>query len=327
MLHIVGMGSFHPRTQIDNKFIEDLNIGTNSEWILDKIGIHIRVSTLPLDYIRETRNQNPKEARSLASHTPTELGALAAEKALKSAGISSSQIGLVICNTCTPNENFSSEAQRIANALDITAPTYDVLTACPAFALHMDYLNNFREETLPDYVLCISTAAMTQKVNYNDRSDAAIWGDGAAAWIVSAKHEGKLALLDSTYGTDASRCEAVVVDTFGFFHQDGRAVRDFSVRHTVRLIKAMEAKHEINWERDVFVGHQANATMLRQVTENRGIPEKSHWHNVTFLGNQAAAGAPASLALHWDEIKKGQKVVVAVVGAGLSWGSLLFEGR
>ena len=327
MLSILGMGCFHPSTIIDNKFIEDLNIGTNIEWIVDKIGVQTRVSTLPLDYIRDTRNQDPTKARGVASHSPSMLGVEAAERALEVAGISRDKVGLVICNTCTPEETAPSMAQKIASQMGIKAPSYDVLTACPAFALHIDYLRNFKEEALPEYILCISTAAMTQKVNYNDRSDAAIWGDGAAAWIVSARHEGKLSIIDSTFAADATRCEAVVVDTFGFFHQDGRAVRDFSVRQTVRIIKALEDKHPMDWTRDVFVGHQANATMLRQIIDNREIPPTSHWHNVTYLGNQAAAGAPAVMATNWNNIKPGMKILCAVVGAGLSWGSVLMEAR
>lgn len=327
MLHIVGMGYCHPKTEITNQFLEDLNVGTNAQWIMEKIGIEKRLSTLPLDYIRETRNQDPRQALKVASMTPTDLGFKAAEMALERAGLSPDQIGLLICNTCTPNQTSPAEALRLASRLGCSkAQAYDVQTACPAFALHVDYLNSFREEALPDYVLCVSTAAMTQHVNYNDRTDGAIWGDGAAAWIVSRK-EGRLRIIDSSYSADPSRCEAVVLDTFGYFHQDGRAVRDFSVRQTVRLIKSVELRYQIDWTRDVFIGHQANATMLEQITNNREIPPTNHWHNVRTTGNQAGAGAPASLAMNWEKIVTGQKIVVAVVGAGLSWGSVLLEAQ
>ena len=65
--------------------------------------------------------------------------------------------------------------------------------------------------------------------------------------------------------------------------------------------------------------------MLDQITNNREIPAANHWHNVTAIGNQAGAGAPATLADRWNDITPGQKIVVAVVGAGLSWGSVLLE--
>jgi len=325
MLSILGMGFAHPKNEIHNSFIEELEIGTNEEWILDKIGIKRRLTTLPIKYIAETRNSDPRKGRAIADHNTTSLAVDAAKGAIQSAQISPEQIGLIICNTCTPEQVAPAESQRIAAELGIEAKAYDVISACPAFALHMSYLSNYEESALPDYVLCVSAAVLTQSVNYNDRSDSAIWGDGASAWIVSTKHPGKLRMLDSYFTADPTRCDAVVVDTFGHFHQDGRAVRDFSVRQTVRLIKRLEVEYDIDWEKDIFVGHQANRTMLAQITNNRKIPDSNHWFNVTEIGNQAGAGAPATLAANWEKICSGQKIVVAVVGAGLSWGSVLFE--
>lgn len=325
-LNILGMGYHNPSGVIDNKFLEALDIGTNEEWILEKIGIQTRLTTLPLDYIRETRNVDYREAPKVASMSPTDLGVKASEMALKLAGVRASDIGLVLCNCCTPAATYPTEGWTIAEELGIKGAAYDVFTACPVFALHIDYLRNFEPEKLPEFILCVSTATLTQKVNYNERSDGAIWGDGAAAWVLSLRHPGKLRVVESSYTSDPTRSSAVVVDTFGYFRQDGRAVRDFSVRQTVRLIKDIETRHQIDWSRDIFIGHQANATMLEQITNNRGIPPTNHWHNVTTVGNQAGAGAPATLAMHWNELKPGQKIVVAVVGAGLSWGSVLMEG-
>lgn len=327
MISIHGMGSSFPSHVISNRFIEDLDIGTNEEWILDKIGIKNRLATISTEYIEKTKNEDPRKAVEIAEYSATDLAEQAARKAIERAGIEPSDIGLIICNCCTPTQTAPSEAQRIANRLDLNIQAHDVFTACPAFALHMDYLSNFKEETLPEYILCVSAAVLTQHVNYNERSDSAIWGDGAAAWVVSAKHLGKLSMIHSHFMADPTRCDAVVVDTFGHFHQDGRAVRDFSVRQTVRLIKKLEQEFDINWDKDIFVGHQANRTMLAQITKNRKIPDTNHWFNVTEIGNQAGAGAPATLSMNWDRIQPGNKIVIAVVGAGLSWGSILFQAN
>lgn len=326
-LYLHSIGVAHPHEVVTNPFIEKLDIGTNEQWILEKIGIEKRRTSLPLDYIEKTKNGDVQRAREVRSATPVSLGVTAAREALERAKITPSQVGLVILNCCAPDASSPTPAQQIAAELGITGAAYDVFTACPAFALHLDYLAAFREEELPEYILCLSTATLTQCVNYSDRSDSAIWGDGAAAWVVSARHPGKLKVVTTHFNADPTRAGAVVVDTYGHFHQDGRAVRDFSVRQTVRLIKALEESHHLDWSRDIFIGHQANATMLRQITENREIPESNHWHNAETKGNQAAAGAPVSLYEHWHEITPGQRIVVAVVGAGLSWGSVLLESQ
>jgi len=326
VLHVLGMGFAHPTTVIDNKFLEDLGTGTTAAWIMEKIGIDTRLSCLPLDYIKETRNSNPSEALNVALTNPTELGVRAAQMALDRAGITADKIGMIICNGCTPTQTTPGESQRIGKALGLkNVKAFDVFTACPAFALHLDLLNNQKEESLPDYILGMSTATLTQKVNYNDRTDGAIWGDGAAAYIISPRKEGPLKVVQTFFTADPSRCDAVVVDTYGYFHQDGRAVRNFSVLQTVKLIRQVESQLEIDWNRDVFIGHQANYTMLQQIIGNRGIPDSNHWHNVTRVGNQAGASAPAVLATYWDQLKPKQKVVVAVVGAGLSWGTVVLD--
>ena len=257
MLHILGMGCCHPTNVIDNQFLVDLDIESSAEWIVAKIGIHERKTVLPLDYIKETKNKDTRAALELVEMTPTEMGAKAARIALEKAGVKAEDVGLVICNCCTPMQSAPAESQRIAYELGIQSVAYDVFTACPAFALHVDHLSKFKEEELPDYILCVSTAMLTQRVDYTDRSASAIWGDGAAAWVISPKQKGKLKVVATSFDADPSRCHAVVVETFSHFHQDGRAVRDFSVRQTVRMIRALEKENELDWNRDIFIGHQA----------------------------------------------------------------------
>lgn len=325
-LSILGMGFAHPHTTISNDFLEKLDVGTTAEWITDKIGIQTRLSSLPIEYIQNTKNQHPREAIKVAHDNSMTLGQRAAKMAMERAGITAKDVGLVITNCCTPCATSPVESHRLADALGIKAPAHDVFTACPVFALHIDYLSNFETDALPDYILCISTATLTQHVNYSDRSDGAIWGDGAGAWVVSPCKQGKLRVIDTLFHSDPSRSQAVVVDTWGHFKQDGRAVRDFSVRQTVRLVKRLEDEFKLDWSKDIFIGHQANLTMLHQITGNRNIPETNHWHNVTDIGNQAGAGAPIVLAMNWEKIHPGQRIAIAVVGAGLSWGSVLLEG-
>jgi 3-oxoacyl-[acyl-carrier-protein] synthase-3 len=322
-LHSIGYA--HPKNKITNSFLIELGAETTEEWIKDKLGIDSRFSVLPPSYIHKTKNIDPSEAIDISEQTPTELAVQAAISAIEKAGISKDEIGMVICDCCYPNHVAPVESQRIATALQIQATAYDVLTACPAFALHVDFLRKFKSEALPEYILAITTSAFTQCVDYKDRTDPAIWGDGAAAVIFSPRKAGKLKVLHSFFDSDPTRNQAVVINRFSYFKQDGRAVRDFSVRQTVRMLKDLEKRFNLDWNKDVFIGHQANATMLRQITGNREIPEANHWHNAEDFGNQASAGAPIVLGMNWDRLQSGQKVVVAVLGAGLSWGSVVFE--
>jgi 3-oxoacyl-[acyl-carrier-protein] synthase III len=67
MLYLHGLGHFHPENELDNAFLESLDIGTNELWITSRVGIKNRRTVLPLDYIRQTRNKDLRADRRRAS--------------------------------------------------------------------------------------------------------------------------------------------------------------------------------------------------------------------------------------------------------------------
>src|SRR4030042_1700046 len=102
MLYLHGIGHFHPENEITNKFIDELDIGTSDEWIIERTGIRSRRTVLSLDFIRVTRNQDIRAATEAAVYTNTELGRRSAEMAITRAGIDRSEIGLVIGGGSAP---------------------------------------------------------------------------------------------------------------------------------------------------------------------------------------------------------------------------------
>ena len=82
-LNLLGLGHFHPGNEISNAFLESLDIGTDEEWIMERVGIRSRRTVLPLDYIRETRNAETRASAEAAEFTNAELGAAAARMALE----------------------------------------------------------------------------------------------------------------------------------------------------------------------------------------------------------------------------------------------------
>ena len=73
-LFLHGLGHFHPENEITNAFLEGLDIGTTETWIEERVGIRSRRTTLPLDYIRTTRNRDPREAQEATLYTHAEAG-------------------------------------------------------------------------------------------------------------------------------------------------------------------------------------------------------------------------------------------------------------
>ena len=328
MLFLHGIGHFHPETVIDNAFFESLDIGTSNEWILERVGIRERRTVLPLDYIRETRNADPRAAHEASTYSNPETGARAAALALERAGLAPSDIGMVIAGGCSPQYLIPAESCLIAAELGIEAPAIDVNSACSSFIAHLAFLGDMRPERRPEFTLMVNVENTTRTVDYRDRSSAVLWGDGSAAAVVSHRTPARARLDATTFTSDPSGWDKVVIPAGGFFAQSGSAVQSFAIRKTASTARELLAGVD-DAESAWFVGHQANLLMLRSAAERAGVDLARHLHNVESFGNQGAAGAPAVLSQSWERFGAGDLVAVVTVGSGLSWGGALirFDGE
>ena len=174
-LYLNGIGHFHPEVEISNQFLEELDIGTTDAWIMERVGIRTRRTVLPLDYIRETRNRDPRMAVEAMLYGNAETGRRAAEMAIGRAGIDSQDIGMVISGSCAPDVVTPAEACTIAAALGLEVPSFDVNSACTSFHVALDLLSMMDPDKVPRFVLCVVPEAVTRVVDYNDRTAAVLW--------------------------------------------------------------------------------------------------------------------------------------------------------
>jgi len=330
MLQIHGVGHFHPENVIDNAFLESLDIGTTDEWILERVGIRERRTVLSLDYIRDTRNADPRASYEASAYTNAQTAGRASRMALERAGLEPGDIGMVIAGGCSPQYLTPAEGCAVAAELGIQSPAFDVNSACSTFVAQLNFLGRMRPETLPDFILIVSSENNTRVVNYSDRATAVLWGDGSSAAVVSPRVPSGVEVRRTTFTSDPSGWDNVTIPTGGFFQQEGSAVQRFAIRKTAATAEELLAKRDA--DRDVepwFIGHQANLTMLRSAATRAGVAEERHLFNVDYFGNCGAAGAPGVLSQNWDRFAAGDRLALVVVGAGLSWGGALitFSGE
>lgn len=325
MLYIHGMGHFHPENVIDNAFLEALDIGTDNQWIVERVGIHRRRTVLDLNYIQTSKNMDPSKAAEHACYTSAQTAAKAAQQALTRAGLTVGDIGMVIAGGCAPDYALPANACLVANELGINAPAIDVNSACSSFAAHMHFVNSMHSEALPDYVLLIQAENWTKTIDYQDRSTAVLIGDGTAAAIVSKRKPSAVMVKETHLVSDPTGWVKVQTPTAGHFKQEGPAVQKFAIKKTMGMFQWLQKKINVPLHEHYFIGHQANLTMLKSVTAKLGIQPSKHLYNVDEYGNCAAAGAPTVLSQHWQAFKAGDYITVVVVGAGLTWGGMVIE--
>ena len=117
MVYLHGLGHFHPENVITNRFLADLDIGTTEDWIMERVGIETRRTILPLDYLRETKNADPRATCEARLYSNAQMGARAARMALERAGLSVDDIGMVISGSSVPEFLTPSEAATVAGEL------------------------------------------------------------------------------------------------------------------------------------------------------------------------------------------------------------------
>lgn len=324
-LYLHGLGHFHPGNEITNHFLEELDIGTNDEWILDRVGIRSRRTVLPLDYIRETRNRDPREALEAAEFSNAETGAEATRMALQRAGVELSEIGMVIAGSSATDTASPAEACNIARKLELEVPCFDLNSACTSFFGQLYVLSLMRPEALPRYVLLVTPEGLTRTVDYTDRSSAVLWGDAAAAAVVSTSVPGRAEIRETSFISSPAGADKVVVPRIGHFHQSGRTVQMFAIKKTSQVLRQLREERGEGRRAFHFVGHQANQRMLETVCSRCEIPANRHHTNVEWYGNTAAASSASVISMNWEKWSATDDIAVVGVGSGLSWAGYLMR--
>ena len=319
MLYLHGLGHFHPENVITNRFLDELDIGSSEEWILERVGVHTRRTSLPLDYIKTTKNRDPRAAFEAGLYTNAQTGSKAAHLALERAGVKPEDLGLIISGSSAPDYVTPAEAATVAAELGINIPCFDLNSACSTFGMQLKFLSDMKPETLPPYILVVNPENFTRTIDYSDRRTAALFGDGSSAAVVSASVPSKMVFEAFFSDSNPLSWDKVCIPRLGHFGQNGRAVQGFAIRKTTESLRELQETYPINSGRFKFVGHQANLGMLKTVCERCGVSEEDHWYNVVDYGNTGCSSAPCVLSQNWDRFRPGDHIALIMVGSGLTW--------
>lgn len=323
--YLHGLGHCHPDNEITNQFLEDLDIGTTDAWIMERVGIRSRRTVMSLDYIKHTKNSDPRAAMEARTITQAELGERAARMALARAGIDASAIGMVVAGGSANDIVTPAEACCIAQRLNIEAPAFDITSACTSFFVPLYLFTMMDPARMPEYVLIVTPDTLTVTVDYRDRTAAVLWSDAATAAVVSTRIPGRAQILGNTLQSNPAGHDKVVVQRLGFFHQDGPSVQKFAIKAMTNMVKSLRQQYATPERTFSFVGHQANLRMLESVCSASAVSRDRHFYNLDQYGNTGAAGSSSVLSMRWDSWDKDDDIAVAGVGAGLTWASYLLR--
>lgn len=316
---IIGMGSYLPKKVLSNQDFEQM-IDTTDEWIVSRTGI------------RERRIAAKNEYTS-------DMGTAAAKIALDNAGMKASDIDLILVATMTPDYISSSTAAIIQHQIGAAhAGAFDLQAACTGFLYALATAKAFIESGMYKRILLVASEKMSTFVNYKDRGTSILFGDGAAAVVITDSGAG-LAINNVCLGSDGELAKLIIVPGGGarhppsletveaglhYFQMDGKevfkhAVRRMSTAARESLAKAGLSEEEVSW----LVPHQANMRIMDAIAKGFNIAAEKMYKTVHKYGNTSASSVAIALEelTKEHEIRKGENILLVAFGAGLTWGA------
>ncbi len=316
---ITGWGVALPPRVVGNVELESL-FDTSDEWIFERSGIrNRRVAAGPFV-------SPPVGSDSQSLGTTATMAVEAGRKALEAAGTSPADVTLLILCTSTPDQAVPATSSAVAGALGIAGGAMDLNAACAGFTYGLVTAAALVSHGL-EKVLLIGADTMSRITNWEDRTNAFLFGDGAAAVLLS-NVRGPSSLLGWDLGGDGS-----LGDLLYAAHGSGLVMRGPEVfRQAVRVSvdSATAALNRANVAPDeiaLFVPHQANHRIMNAVAQRLAIPQGRIASVIEQTGNTSAASIPLALvhAAGEGRLSKGDLLLVAGFGAGMAWASAVWR--
>lgn len=309
---IRGTGVYVPPKVLTNEALSQM-VDTSDTWIRERTGVTRR-------HIAE-------------NETTVFMAAEAAKAAIRDAGILPEEIDLIVVATGSSNVIFpctACEVQREVGA--VQAACFDLNAACTGFLFAYNTACSYLQSGFCRCALVIGAESLSHLVDWQDRSTCILFGDGAGAAVVCGEDGPDVAAVMHSDGRlgDALVCETCHQKNWEektqttLLRMDGRSVFQFAVKKVPEVVeevleKAKLSKDEITY----YILHQANQRIVESVAKRLGEPVEKFPMNLSEYGNTSSASIPILL----DELKKngklkkGQRLVLAGFGAGLSWGA------
>ncbi len=320
---IVGLGMYVPPKKLTNHDLEKM-VQTNDAWITERTGIKSR-------RIAELGAAN------------SDLGLLAAQKALADAGTRADEIDLIIVGTCTPDMPLPSTACFLQMKLGArNAFAMDVNAACSGFLYALSVADALIRAGRARKALVIGSEILSSITDYTDRATCILFGDGAGAAVLAECPDGD-GILSCHLHSDGNLWELIHCPGGGTVNPLTpdlisrrmiylRMMGNETFKHAVTkmgevALKALSQNGYGIEDVALFIPHQANLRIVSAIGKRLGVPPERIFVNLERYGNTSAASIPIALAeaKAQGRIRPGDLVLLVAFGAGLTWGSVLMR--
>ena len=321
-VRIAGAGHYAPAKVLTNADLEKI-LDTSDEWITTRTGMKRRHIAAP------------DEATS-------DLAIAAAKNALARASLRARDIDCYVVATVTPDYAFPATGCIVASKLGVARkPAFDIEIACSGFIYGLTVVSSLIRAGVYKRVMLIGAETLSKLVNYEDRSTAILFGDGAGAVIL--EESAVDSFLAADLGSDGTTPETLYLPAGGSrqpitpailashgdkIHMAGREVFKFAVNRMVESSLSALSRANLRPEDVAYIiPHQANRRIIDATAQRLSMPPEKVIVNIQEYGNTSAASIPLALseADRDQKLKGGDLIIFTGFGAGLSWGAVAWR--
>jgi 3-oxoacyl-[acyl-carrier-protein] synthase-3 len=318
-----GWGTAVPEQLLTNADLER-RVDTTDAWIIERTGIRERHV-------------------ASASDTTASLAIDAGTAAIKHAGIPPDAVDLLIVATATPEQPIPHTGAFVGEGLGLRCGSFDLGAGCAGFVYMLVVGASLLTTGNLDHVLIVGAETLTRLIDPNDRATCILFGDGAAAAVLSRSPDDGPGVLSWDLGCDGSAAGLLEIRAGGsrrpataetiaageqYLKMQGQEVFRRAVRAVVdsartTLDRAGVGAEDVAW----FVPHQANIRIIESAATRLGFDPGSTIVNIDRYGNTSAASIPLALAEAADDgrLRDGDLVLMSGFGAGMTWASALLR--
>ena len=294
---MIGIGKYIPKTEITNKWLSK-KIGESEDWIYNRCKIN-------------TRYWAHKE-------TVTDMAIKASEEALSNAGIKSSELDLIVCNTIQSQFIFPGCSQQIHGYfnLDTNIPSFDINVGCSGFIYGLHIIDKLPYKNV--LFVCSELQSTLLNLSPIGKDISILMGDGAGAVVLDIGWR----LIDSIVFSDGKNVDKLYGSRKYSPHMGGMVVFKNAVKRMKESVEDILERNNLKLDDiDYVVPHQANGRIVEHLS--RLLQTDKIFSNIKKYGNTTSATIP--IALSEIDLKKGDKIILVSFGTGFTWGACLIE--
>ncbi len=323
-ISILQTASSIPKKVVTNDDLAKM-VDTSDEWISKRTGI--------------------KQRHVVTEQSTSDLCVDVSQKLLRQADLPAKRIDLIIVATMSPDYLTPSVSAMVQGKIGAdNAAAFDINSACSGFAYGLKIAKQMLTADKSKYALLIGGETLSKLVNWQDRSTAVLFGDGAAGVLLTNAYSNSAGILADdlqtkgrlghylTAGYLANKSpfyQAAPTDSANkYFLMNGRQVYKFATENVPGSIRTALRKADLQTsDVDYFVLHQANSRIVERIARDLGVSIAKSPINIQEYGNTAAASEPILL----DElvkkkiIRRGNIIVLSGFGGGLTIGTVVLK--